>query len=240
MGRYLVLFAREPGREAREKGFARREAADLFATFASGWLEAARQAGARLVVATPAEDRAAWKRRFRDTRDLLWITQRGRSFGERLREAARCALELDGPVVFVGGDVAPSPEGVAEAFRSLERGAGAVLGPAEDGGVSLVSLREQDLDLLGNMAPRRRDVFSTLWRRLVARGRVVRLVALPPDIDRHGDLRTLARVLPASALRSLVRRALRPIASDLSTRPTAPRSRILANPWGLRAPPVAA
>src|ERR1700693_4162202 len=60
--RFLVLFSRDPGREARAKGFGV-SAEDLFTAFARGWEEAARRSRARLVIATPPEDLAAWRGR---------------------------------------------------------------------------------------------------------------------------------------------------------------------------------
>ncbi len=239
MSRFLILFAREPAREAREKGFAAEEAADLFTTFAAGWCEAARLVRARLVLATPPEDRAAWCQRLGGSGDLLFISQRGRSFGERLEETARQIAALGGKTILVGGDVAPSTESLADAFALLESGADAVLGPAEDGGVSLIGLRPEDLDLLGAIAPRRQDVFDSLRHSLSERGRRVGIVRLTLDVDGRAELRAFLRGLPIStALRSLARRALRPVVLGISPRPAVPRVKILANPSGLRAPPL--
>ncbi len=244
MRRYLVLFARAPEREAREKGFAGRDGAELFAAFAAGWREAARRAGARLVVATPPEDRAAWQGKFSAAGDLIWIPQRGRSFGKRLEEAARRIATLGGHAILVGGDVAPSTESLSVAFDLFERGTDALLAPAQDGGVSLIGLREQDLDLLGAVSLRRRDVFASLFRRLTLRGRLVELVPLAPDVDRRRDLRSLLRARHWSVgervFRSLARRALAPTPFEVCARPAVPHPRHLVSPSGLRAPPLAA
>lgn len=244
MRRYLVLFARAPEREAREKGFAGREAAELFAAFADGWREAARLAGARLVVATPPEDRAAWRGGFSADGETIWFTQRGRSFGERLEQTARRVAALGGQAIIVGGDVAPSSESLAAAFDSLERGTDAVLAPAEDGGVSLIGLRQEDLDLLGAISLRRREVFAALSRSLAQRGRSLGLVPLVRDVDRPRDLRSLLRARTWHGaeqvhLRCLARRALA-IRFEISVRPAEPLSPGLISPSGLRAPPLAA
>jgi uncharacterized protein DUF2064 len=208
VNRYVILFAREPGREAFAKGFGK-PGEELFAAFAAGWLEAARAAGARLVVATPPEDRAAWRGRFPSDADVLWIAQRGGSFGERLEGVARQAAKLPGERVLVGGDVAPAASALTEAFAALEDGAEVVLGPAPDGGVSLVALRDHDLDLLADLAPRQRDVVASLARRLRGRGRVVRFVSQVPDVDGRRGLRLLLRRCRLSPdLTSLARRAL--------------------------------
>jgi hypothetical protein len=209
MHRYVLLFAREPQREAREKGFVSADAAELFVAFASGWLESARAVGAALVIASPPEDRPAWRRRLSGRPEVLWLDQQGGSFGERLEACARSALRLPGHALIVGGDVAPDPRSLRDAFEALESGADAVLAPAEDGGISLVGLRPADLDLLGAVAWRRRDVFSTLHRRLEGRGRRVALVRGLPDVDGRRGARLLLRDRGlAVGLKGLVRRAL--------------------------------
>jgi glycosyltransferase A (GT-A) superfamily protein (DUF2064 family) len=236
VNRYLVLFAREPRREAREKGFGAR-GADLFAGFAVGWREAARSCGARLILATPPEDRAAWRHFLPENEDALWIPQRGASFGDRLAGVARQASALPGHAVLVGGDVAPSRSALGEAFAALERGADAVIAPAADGGVSLVALRYADAKLLAALAPRQRCVALQLKRALTARGRRLVLVHCVPDVDGRRSLGSFFRRL-GTALRALARRLL-------DSRPAyEPRSivspALLAlPPSGLRAPPTA-
>ena len=136
MRRYLVLFAREPALEARRKGFRSREGARLFEQFARGWLDASSRTDARLVVATPEEDRAAWRECLVGSPEPLWIAQRGACLGARLENAARRAAALGGHAILVGGDVAPSEEALAAGFDALERGADAVCAPSPDGGVS--------------------------------------------------------------------------------------------------------
>jgi glycosyltransferase A (GT-A) superfamily protein (DUF2064 family) len=241
MARHLVLFAREPAREARQKGLAAPGATDLFAAFAVGWREAARRAGAILVVATPSEDRAPWRRRLVGEPEPLWIAQRGSTFGQRLENAARDADRLGGRTVLVGGDVSPCARQLLEAFEALERGADAVIAPAEDGGVSLLSLATADLDLLSGIAVRRRDVLARLLSALARRSRRVLLLERVPDVDGRRNLRTLARGgLAAPELLSLARRALEvasfgsePAGSTLPS----PRLHVLPD---LRAPPRAA
>jgi glycosyltransferase A (GT-A) superfamily protein (DUF2064 family) len=234
VNRYLVLFAREPRREAHEKGFGAR-GADLFAGFAAGWLEAARSCGARLILATPPEDRAAWRRFLPDNGDANWIPQRGASFGERLAGVARRASALPGHAVLVGGDVAPSRSALGEAFVELERGADAVIAPAADGGVSLVALRYADTKLLAALAPRQRCVALQLKRALAARGRSVVFVRCVPDVDGRRSLGSLVRML-AESLRTLARRALENRVFGPSTEPVSLRGQFLP-PSGLRAPP---
>jgi glycosyltransferase A (GT-A) superfamily protein (DUF2064 family) len=239
--RSLVLFAREPAREAREKGFRSPDAAQLFAVFAKGWLEAARRADARLVIATPPEDRPAWRRMLGGENDVLWIPQRGRSFGERLEGAARRVAALGGHAVCVGGDVVPSWAGLIEAFDELEHGADSVLAPATDGGVSLIGLPLEDLDLLGSIGRRRRDVFVCLRDSLQRRGRSVAVVECLPDVDRRSALRPLLRGNQTfSLVRSLVRGVLASLRfMEFRRRRPAPRGPVYGPPV-LRGPPAPA
>jgi glycosyltransferase A (GT-A) superfamily protein (DUF2064 family) len=209
MDRFLVLFAREPARQAREKGLRTPEAEGLFQEIAKGWARAARLAGANLVLATPEEDRAAWARSLGDTRDLSWIAQRGSSLGERLEDAARRAATLGGRAVFVGGDVAPSLAVLLEAFDAIEGGSEAAVAPAPDGGFSLLAVGPTDADLLRAVRPRRRNILRDLLRALHRRGRRVRVVSSAADVDGRSSLRRLLRGgdVPALLL-SLARRAL--------------------------------
>ncbi len=236
--RSVVLFAREPGREAREKGLTGREGEDLFASFALGWAQAAVAVGARLVVAAAPGEETAWRRRLASV-EALFIRQRGRTFGARLEDSARQAAALGGPTVIVGGDVPPSETNLREAFDRLGQGADAVLAPAADGGVSLVALAAEDADLLREVAPRRRDVFTGLSARLARRGRRVAVVLAAGDVDGRRSLRSLMPFLPP-ALRRAARRILSlsrwRLPGFLPVRCLADRS----GPPGLRAPPAAA
>lgn len=237
MSRYVVLFGREPGREARAKGFSESAGGEFFAALARGWTAATLSAGARLVVATPREDRSGWRRWLRPS-EMLWLDQRGASFGKRLERAGRDAAGLGGHVVLVGGDVLPSAEALNGAFRLLEGGADAVIAPALDGGFSLVGLRPDDLDLLAYVAPRRSDACDRLCRSLRARGRTVSAIARTPDVDRRRDLRAILRLAPtdgevrAAALRMLGARE-DPVLAPPGWLPPA----VTAYRPGLRAPP---
>jgi glycosyltransferase A (GT-A) superfamily protein (DUF2064 family) len=237
--RTLVLFAKEPGREARTKGFSSPAAADLFAGFASGWALAAERLGARMVIATPAEDLAPWRSRRLSSR-VLWLAQRGSSFGQRLESAVRQASRAEGHVLVVGGDVPPDLAGAARAFAALEAGASAVLAPSADGGVSLLSVSPADHDLLRRVEAGRSDVFSALSTMLAERRRSVAFVESHFDVDGRRDLRRALRARAAFVPRSLARLALAaPIHSSDAMTPVR-RSCPLGPPSGLRAPPRAA
>ena len=238
MLRFLVLFGREPAREAREKGFAG-AGRDLFAGFGAGWFEAARRSGAELLLATPAEDRAGWARALPETARVRWIPQTGRSLGERLENAARRAARLGGSVVLVGGDVEPASTSLEAAFEALEDGAHAVLAPAPDGGVSLISLAEADLDLLASIRCRQPELFSRLSECLTSRGRRLQIVGYLPDVDGRADLRPLAR-FGSPIWRSLARAALAESRRPRLAARARPRPVPISSPTGLRAPPAAA
>jgi glycosyltransferase A (GT-A) superfamily protein (DUF2064 family) len=241
VNRHLVLFARNPDRQACEKGLESAGAAGLFREFAAGWLEAARRQSARLIVATPPEDLKGWRRALAGAGDLGWISQRGANFGERLEDAARRAAALGGHVVLVGGDVPPSESVLRNAFEALETGAQAAVSPALDGGISLLALSDVDLDLLRGFRRRRRTLLPDLLRALRERNRRVELVAPAADVDGPRSLRALLRRLPAAApLRPLVK-SLLSFHSRLDRFLVLPaRPRDLASPSGLRAPPAAA
>jgi uncharacterized protein len=239
VSRYLVLFAREPRREALAKGFGA-PGEDLFVAFARGWLEVARRTGARFVIAAPPEDRAGWGKRLPESSQALWIVQSGCSFGERLEAVARRASRLPGPAILVGGDVVPSERAAAQAFVALDSGAEAVLGPSDDGGVSLLALGAEDSDLLRAVGPRQRRVVERLRRGLQDRGRSIAWVGAAPDIDGLSSLAAFERGLAPCPTRTLARRILGLVAA---TPPLVDRPResvLLAAAAGPRAPPAPA
>lgn len=207
--RVLVLFAREPRRQALDKGLAVESGASLFAAFARDWIDAANACGAKIFIATPPDDRAAWRRALPDSR-FAFLEQRGHSLGGRLEDAARRAAADGACVVLVGGDVAPSPRSLAAAFELRERGNDAVIAPAHDGGVSLVALAEDDLDLLGRFVPRRSDVFRNLSVALSFRRRRVAVVSPVGDVDGRRELGRMLHLTAFSVpgLRALARTVL--------------------------------
>jgi glycosyltransferase A (GT-A) superfamily protein (DUF2064 family) len=239
MRRTLVLFAREPGRQARDKGFSGPEAAELFAAFALGWRDAARRVGATLIVAAPSEDLAGWRRRFGPDPGVTWLAQHGASFGERLSDASRRAAAPGTRVVVVGGDVPPWAAGISQAFEALEAGEEAAVAPSPDGGVSVLALSARDFDLLPAIAPRRRDVASRLLEELARRRRRVRLLSPARDLDGRRDLSVLARESPPSSWRMLARLAGRRPAPAVSGRPAPAKAPDIPALSRLRAPPAA-
>ena len=240
MTRNLILFAREPAAQAREKGLARAAGAALFRSFGRGWREAAAKAGAGIVLATPPEDLGRWRLALSGSAGVGCIPQRGENIGARLEDAARCAATLAGRWVIAGGDVAPSEALLKDAFEALEAGADAVLSPAPDGGVSLLALSPADLDLLRGIRPRRRTVFGVLLEALKSRGRRVSIIRAVADFDGPRSLRALLRTLPAGDdLRSILKAALAcRIRTGLSRVPPL-RVHDLCAPTPFRGPPAA-
>jgi glycosyltransferase A (GT-A) superfamily protein (DUF2064 family) len=241
--RHLVLFAREPARQAREKGFGRLpDASLLFSTFAAGWAEAARRAGASLTISTPREDLTGWRRAPAAALcDAVWIVQEGHTFGERLHATAARAAAFPGHAVVVGGDVPPSAGQLLAAFEALESGVDAVLAPAADGGVSLIGLPAGDLDLLLSIGQRGRNVFSTLRDALAGRGRRIAVLASAPDVDGRRGLRGLLRRPFFSAELCRLGRRLLAIRPSVPLPPTTPafEAPAASTPF-LRGPPLAA
>jgi glycosyltransferase A (GT-A) superfamily protein (DUF2064 family) len=236
--RLLVVFARAPRSEARDKGLPEEPATGFFTEIAREWREAASRAGARLAISAPSEDLPAWRRALPDCDDVVWIGQRGSTFGARLEDASRRAGRLARHVVVTGGDVVPSAVGLSAAFGALATGAEAVIAPAPDGGVSMLSL-PGDSDLLRPIGRRRRDVFRSLRSRLLSRGRAVRVVASIADVDGPGALRNVIVTGGLEKLVSQLRRACRlPMPRETpaaSARPAPARSSAI-----LRGPPLPA
>ena len=143
--------------------------------------EATRILGVDLVLAS---DRSA-------PEEARVVRQRGRGFGERLKNAfadARAAGYAE--IVAVPGDVPGLSEAQLDAaFRTLETRE-VVLGPSPDGGVWLIgSAAGTDLSKLFEKVPwRTAGVFSALVRNAPGAG----LLDALRDVDRPSDLAVLA------------------------------------------------
>lgn len=203
--RLLVVFARAPRREARDKGLPIEHGSEFFAAIANEWRRAARRVGAAIAISAPPEDLREWRRAFAGSPHVLWIEQRGASFGVRLEDTSRRAGSLARHTVVTGGDVIPSAAVLEAAFRALASGAGAVLAPSHDGGISLLSV-PKDPDLLAPITTRRRDVFRDLRRRLTERGRKVAIIDHVADVDGARSLRAAPVSGTLREVASLLRR----------------------------------
>ncbi len=239
--RALLLFARSPEAEARAKGFAAGKAGALFSALASSWAEAARRAGARLIVATPRSCRSRLETLL-GSPETAFCTQAEGTFGERLADSAFAAFRHGAGALLVAGIDCPAPrsEELDAAFAFLEGAGGAVLGPAGDGGLYLVGLPESQASLLRSIGLRERDLFERLRAALVSRGLAVRVLHTVADLDGPSDLRRLKSApgpeAPWAPFRALLDLALAPDRPPerLSLRPAGPA---LADPSTPRGPP---
>jgi 2-phospho-L-lactate guanylyltransferase (CobY/MobA/RfbA family) len=138
------------------------------------------------------------------------LSQRGRGFGERLKNAfedARAAGYAE--IVAVPGDVPGLSEAqLSAAFRALET-RDIVLGPSPDGGVWLIGSRAgTDLSELFEGVPwRTAGVFSGLVRNAPGAA----LLDALPDVDGPSDLALLASEPGLDPVLAALLRALRPV-----------------------------
>ncbi|MFW5858222.1 MAG: TIGR04282 family arsenosugar biosynthesis glycosyltransferase, partial [Planctomycetota bacterium] len=121
--------------------------------------------------------------------DLRYREQAGGDLGERMENAfADAFTEGCERVVLIGIDCPfLQTHHLRHAFSALATH-GAVLGPAEDGGYTLIGLSAQHPDLFRDMEWSTATVFETTRRRLEASGRSLALLPRLPDIDRPEDV----------------------------------------------------
>lgn len=133
-------------------------------------------------------------------RDLPSVRQRGRDLGERLYRGLVDAAGRDGArvVAAMGSDLPTVPRQVVEeAFRRIEDGADAALGPSRDGGYYLIAFRADALapDLFEGITWSTRQVLGETVRRLGEARLTVALLPTHDDIDTPGDLHTFHEFL---------------------------------------------
>lgn len=123
------------------------------------------------------------------------IRQQGEDLGERLyRALAEAAREADS-VMALGSDHPSLPLAtVHEAFERLERGARAVIGPAEDGGYYLIALRSDSVfrRLFEDIEWSTDRVLSVTLERCRELRLEPELLEPATDVDTPDDLRRLA------------------------------------------------
>ncbi len=142
--------------------------------------------------------------RWRD-RGFDVLAQRGDGLDDRLEHAF---LDVGGPALLVGMDTPQlTPALLGDGIRALEH-AGAVLGPACDGGYWSVGLRAPVPDVFRGVPMSRSDTFMRQRRRLADHGLVVHEQARLRDVDTIEDALTVASLAPqsrfAAALSTLV------------------------------------
>ena len=189
--RRLLLFTK-PAREGRVKtrligDLTAAEAAALHAAFLDDLLERLREGDFEL--------RLAWALDAEDELPAGGIRQQGDDLGERLYRALSEGARDGSSVMALGSDHPTLPLAlIHEAFERLERGAGAVLGPAEDGGYYLIALRPDAVDprLFEGIAWSTDRVLPATLERCGSLGLAVELLPPASDVDTPEDLRRLA------------------------------------------------
>jgi hypothetical protein len=227
--RCVVVFARTPFLEARAKRMP--AAARLFACARARVLGAAAASGADVLVSSPGAGGARAAR-------VTLLSQRGRTFAERLRNAFADARNLGyREIVVVPGDVPGlQPPHLRAAFRRL-RGCSTVLGPSPDGGVYLLGIRGDFEPVLAGVPWCTRLVFA----RLRANAGDAAVLAPVADVDTHRHVAAL-RADPAldAELAELVAVLLARAAAPAPLSPASPahphRSPLASRP----PPPLAA
>lgn len=174
------------------------------------------------------------------------IAQRGKSFGERLRNAvADAERRADGPLLVVGTDV---PDLRACHLKAALGRLDAcpeqvVIGPSTDGGFYLLAARAPVAELLADVRWCRHDTLRTLVSALDQVGRSAAYLDPLSDLDHRRDLeRWIAQTRGRGPLGPIVaelRRVLAALRRPLLPRRLAIPQTLLAAPCGGRAPPLA-
>lgn len=222
--RCVLVFTRAPRNEARAKGLASSE--PFFERLRARTLSAASSLpGAALVVAgdpgpfpLPPGSRV--------------LSQRGRTFGERLENAFADARALGFREIVVVGTDSPGlgVRELARAFDALRRHH-AVLGPAADGGVYLIGLRA-DAGILSGVRWRTGNVLAQL---LARRPDAAVLEGCLADLDGRAGLRALTADRALDVDLAVLLRPRPPAALAPAPGPARP---VFAGPSPLRGPPA--
>jgi rSAM/selenodomain-associated transferase 2/rSAM/selenodomain-associated transferase 1 len=124
--------------------------------------------------------------------DLFYRPQQGRDLGERMDRAFRRAFREGAEAVILVGTDAPglTPSMMKEGFRALE-GADVVLGPAKDGGYTLIGLSAPRPELFRSIPWGTSEVLKETLAAVRASGLRARLLPELEDVDRPEDLALL-------------------------------------------------
>jgi glycosyltransferase A (GT-A) superfamily protein (DUF2064 family) len=180
--RCVLLFSRSPLREGSAKGLPK--GSELFAFARRRIAEAVRTLpGTDLVLVGDGPT----------LQGSRLLPQRGRGFGERLRNAFVDVWALGyGDVVAVPSDVpALGREALSAAFVALRSGP-VVFGPSPDGGIYLLGLAEDPGAFFFSVRWLTPHLALDLFRRSRDAGRSLAVLSPLPDVDRHGDLLAIA------------------------------------------------
>jgi uncharacterized protein len=137
------------------------------------------------------------------------VAQRGHGLGQRLGNALAAA---GGPALVVGMDTPQlTPGAIAEAAERLCSGdAGAVLGPALDGGYWTIGMREPDPAAFDGVPMSSDRTCEVQLRRLGQLGLRVGVLRWMRDVDTIEDAHAVARECPGSAFAAAMARQGQP------------------------------
>lgn len=202
----LIVFTRspEPGSTKTRliPALGPEGAAELQELMTAGTLAVAREFAARgtpdgrkLVVRYAGGDGASMSERFGS--DLPYVEQGEGSLGERLARAFEAEFAGGRPVLVIGSDCpeldAPYLE---QALDALER-APLVIGPAMDGGYTLLGLRAMQRSLFEGIDWSTERVLEQTCARARRAGLATRLLPTLDDVDTPSDLERLQPALDA-------------------------------------------
>ncbi len=193
-GRTILLFTRAPEAEARAKGLPIAEGTRLFTGFLKGWRQRAADAGAELLVVTPASSGNTLARLLPDAHIATQVVG---SFAERLESAFASAFAPGAhSVLMVGGDGPPLDNAdIRDAFLHLESHDRAlVLAPASDGGVNAIGLTADAERRFGAIAWHSSDVCRQLQVEAVQFNLALLLTTPGHDLDCAANVATLYRL----------------------------------------------
>lgn len=206
--RAVAIFACDPRIEAARKPIVGGHSVAVHAALLADTVERFRTLGAAVVLVWRGEEARA-----RALAPRAVISQRGRSFGDRIANAARDVAALGyARMTLVGADCpALSAADVSAALGLLDR-VDVAIGPADDGGVNLIALRSDSVDKipLAELPWETERLRYDLEDALRAAGLRHELLAMLADVDTAGSLERYLRAAPESLLARLVDRILQP------------------------------
>jgi rSAM/selenodomain-associated transferase 1 len=196
--RCLAVFVRdpEPGKVKTRlaKAYGDPFAAELYGYFVEDLLEALSSGNYHLeLFFTPAEREMEIRQRFGVR--FCYSPQEGEGLGDRMEKAFRsCFAKGFAATLLIGSDCPDlTAEVIEQAFRTLENGQDAVVGPAFDGGYYLIGFRSATFDpaVFKEMRWGENTIFEKTVDHLHARGYRVHLAPAWHDIDTEEDLADL-------------------------------------------------
>jgi rSAM/selenodomain-associated transferase 1 len=140
---------------------------------------------------------------------LVACAQRGADLGQRMQSALDAALTDSRFAVLIGSDCpVMTPQYLHQACRELETGSDVVLGPAEDGGYTLIGMRRCCPELFRDMPWGSEDVLRITRQRAQALQLRYAELATLWDVDTPADLQRWRDIHPSAPSHSKLRKAI--------------------------------